>query len=126
MPFLGRKGVDGDAVLEGVDAGIVDQDVEPAERLQRLVDCRDHGRLIADVDGDGDGVGQLCGDATRSLAIDVGNDDGGAVFCQPVHRRPADRAGPSGDEGNPSFQVNVHTGLPSSWAAGRSCQKSRA
>ncbi len=38
MPLLGREGIDVDAILEGVDAGIVDQDVEPAEGVERRRD----------------------------------------------------------------------------------------
>jgi len=62
MPFRDREGVDLDAMREGVHAGVVDQDIEPAVGRERRFDGGIDHRRVADIDGAGDGVGQAGGD----------------------------------------------------------------
>ena len=107
LPFLGRELVDRHAVLEGVDAGIVDQDVDPPEPphdLARRPSRLRRGRPRPDAwpcptrRGGGRNLGQ----------VDIGVDHPGAVGGQGVGNRLADVPGGAGDQGHAVFQINFH------------------
>ena len=107
MPFLDREGVDVDTVGERVDAGIVDQDVEPPERGKRLFDAVLDGRLLADVHSTAMARGSS--PAARSApAVDIGDRDRRAAFGKAPGDRPADAGGGAGYEGNPAGEVGLH------------------
>ena len=96
--------------LVAEDAGVVDDDVEPAERLDRLVDHRPRAGERRDVAGVGDrltapatdhvddGLGDgLVGALTARRAAEVVDDDLGPGIGQ-LHRVPAPDAVPSASD----------------------------
>ena len=98
------------------DAGVVEQDVDPAEALDRVVDRLGHRGVVADVGDDGQAGAarsldrrpqrvQLLGRAHRVRRVgerrgDVQRDDVVAVLRQRERRRAALAVGGAGDEGD--------------------------
>ena len=83
IPFLYRKLVDGDAVRQCVDTGIVDENVEAAIPFHNRRDGVVYRCGEADVDCTGRSLFQFRCDAFGAFAIDVRNDDRGPVVGQP-------------------------------------------
>ena len=79
------NGIDIDAVGERVDAGIVDEDVEPPESAQRLLDRALDRRRVADVHLDGDGA---CGKRARRTAFAVSKSMSAITTAAPLAARP--------------------------------------
>jgi hypothetical protein len=94
------------------DAGVVEDDVELAEHVDRTL----HGGLDLAVDrdvdlhrGDGPRVARpldLGDDLLRLLEVDVGDDDLRALADELLDGRQADAAGPTGDEGDLVLQAH--------------------
>ena len=86
------------------NAGIVDEDVEPAEILRdvlhQLVDIDGRG-LVGLVGAGVDALGLQLGDDGFRLVGggDIADGDVGAFFCEGAGRRRADAARTAGDEG---------------------------
>ncbi len=78
-------------------AGVVDQDVEPAELPDRLVDRGVDRRLVADV----------AADQTVPPGVDVETDHAGAAPLQLGHGRRADPAGRARDDDAPSAHATT-------------------
>src|SRR5262249_44896366 len=108
VPFLDRKGVDVDTAGDRVDAGIVDENVDAAERGERVGDAAADGCLIADVHRHRDCARQLGGGLHRTLPVDIGDDDGCPVLGEALHNRPSDPGGGPGDEGDPAGKISPH------------------
>src|SRR5579883_279129 len=86
----------------GIDAGIVDDDVEPAEaRRCRLDDAKD-GRAIADIEDKGARLaarrGDLPGNALRRLAAAIGDRNGGSRESEEPGDGGTDAASRAGDQ----------------------------
>jgi hypothetical protein len=97
-----------------VDAGIVDEDVDPPELAARALDHRGEVGTLGDVGGGGDGASShlpyLGGGAFRAGAIQLGDDDVRAQLCQLERGGASDAAARAGDDGDLSFQL--HGGSP--------------
>ena len=90
---------------ELVDAGVVDEDVEPAERLLRLGEQALDVGLLRHVGLDGDGLAALAGDLGDDavgpfLAGGVVDDDGRPLGRQVPGDGGADALGRAGDDGD--------------------------
>src|SRR5690349_1192086 len=86
-------------------AGGVDDDVDAAERCDRLGEEPLHVQIVSDVGADGHSVAVVREDRIddrlgRTLVVEVTDDDGVAASRQAADRRPANAAGPSGDDGH--------------------------
>ena len=106
-----REGVDVDAVRDRVHAGIVDEDVEPAEGIQRILNrALDAGR-VANVHLDRNGLRERGREGLRLWGIDVSDHHGGAVGGKGGGDRPPDAARRAGD--NATSPLRSHfTGSP--------------
>ena len=105
VPVLGGHGHER---LESTDAGVVDENVEPAERGHRLIDHARDVELFADVRDNalhraGEGAQLLVGvlDASRP---DAAERHAAAALGQRLHDGEADAATPAGDERDPALQ----------------------
>ena len=89
--LLGQRG-------HGHDPGVVDEHVERPEALLDLVEERDQGRVVGDVDPEPEPAGAERGSRTlRQLAIQVAYRDARALARQRLGDRAADAAAASGD-----------------------------
>ena len=82
-------------------AGVVDDDVDAAERQHRGVDSRLHRGFVGDVGGDADrhiGVADLFGGGGGLFGIQVGDHHAGALGGQPGGDGLADARGGAGDQ----------------------------
>ena len=94
----------GDRPERAADAGVVEQDVEPAEALDGGADQRLDVVLLGDVGAQEQQpvrVGDLVDEALAVVGVEVADDDAGALGEEAQHRRPADAAGTTGDDGDP-------------------------
>jgi hypothetical protein len=71
-----------------------------------------HVQIVSDAGADGHGVAvvredRFDGRLGRTLVVEVVDDDGVAAGRQAADRRPADAAGPSGDDGHASCRRPV-------------------
>ena len=89
------------------DAGIVDDDIEPAEMRRDVVD--DIGDVVAVGDIERPGFCRaaaccdLAGDGLRGLGADIGDGDIGAVGREHKRRGAAHAAGGAGDKNGQAF-----------------------
>jgi hypothetical protein len=94
----------GPAPLRHVEAGAVDQEVDPAVLCQDLVSCLVHIGLIADIELDRLGLAALCGDlgddAFEFFLAATRNYHGPAVGRQKFRPRLADSAATTGHPGH--------------------------
>jgi hypothetical protein len=94
------------------DAGVVDQDVEPAQLAGQRLDRGAGRRPIGDVEAAHDGLAAGGGDQLRGLlrgilaAGEVDHHAGAAPGQRDAHR-PPDPARPAGDQGDPPLQPLV-------------------
>ena len=92
--FLGRQAPG--------DAGIVDEDVEPAEGGMGFGDDGGDRRLVGDIEGEGRRLAacrrDFIGDGFRRAAVDVGDRDAGARRGERGRRDPADAGAGAGDQ----------------------------
>ena len=95
-----RRGVHVGHVREEAHAGVVDQDVEPAERCDRPRDRGVRLRLLADVRADGvhararpPAADSFPRAASRCAVIAARDDDAGAGVEEPFGNREADARG---------------------------------
>src|SRR5205823_13952861 len=100
VPLRDRELVDGDAVRQGVDAGVVHQDVQPAPGAGHLGEDGVDLRGVTDVEGQRPAAGGAGGGGRGAGHVDVGVDDAGAVGGEGVGDGLADAAGGAGDEGD--------------------------
>ena len=103
----------------GLDAGVVERQVEPAEGVDCAFDQGGDLLLVGHVAGNSErlipGGGQLVGGGTKGLVVDVGEDNGSARFGEGLGSgKPHPGAGP-GDQGDLAGEVvgRVHQGFPS-------------
>ena len=106
VPALQREVDDGCDVLE---AGRVDEDVEPSVPLDDVGDHRPAGLGIGEVDRCGVGPRQAGRRLPSPGLVAVGDDDCCAVGCQDGCDRPADAAGAAGHHGD---SVGQRAALP--------------
>ena len=88
-------------------AGVVDDEVDAAERQHRLGERGADLLGIGDVDGDRHGdvaVADLGRDPLGRLGVDVGDDDARSLGGEAVGDGPADARAGTGDEGDPRRQ----------------------
>src|SRR5262249_42204629 len=105
------------------DAGVVDEDVDPAEPLGDLVDHAVDLGARGDVGGDGDAgaaVGaELVGQAPGGIGVEVVDDDRRAVAGELPADGAADATGGPGDDSD-AVDERVHedptSGIGSEWA----------
>ena len=107
IPFLTRELVNGDAMRQGVDACVIDDDVEPLAAF----DHGAHGGV--DLVGLGDIKSEsvastLAGGLLGGGEMDVGVENGGSVCGETIGNGFADAVGGSGDEGDLVFEVGLH------------------
>ena len=92
-------------------AGVVDEDVDGTEALDRLRDEVLTGGFIRYVRGDGDRSGpfafELVGGGLRPVAVDVGRHDGRPFARQAFRYAEAHAAPGSGDDSCPVFESHV-------------------
>ena len=92
------------------EPGIGDDDVDPAEPLDRAAQHLAHRRLVRHVGGNGmdqvvtRGLHQRPLGLAERLAVEVGDHDAGALGEQPPRHRPADPAGAAGHQRHPPRQ----------------------
>ena len=82
--------------LEMRQAGVVDDQVDPAEGEHGRAERRGHRVLVGHVGGDRRrhvGAADLGGGGLRLLQVEVGDDDAGALGGEPVGDRLADARG---------------------------------
>ena len=95
-PLVERDLLERAHLERGVEAGVVDEDVDRAAALDDLVDQPLHVGLVRDVGGDADAVrerrGRLLG------AVQVGDDDARALRRQALGDRAADALRRAGDD----------------------------
>ena len=101
--------------IGGEHTGIVDQDVELAEIVDRRIDARERGGLVGDVTGEGD--------RPAAIRVDIGDDVIDRVAGQAVDDDPcalagefagdglADPGAASRDDGDLSFEMTSHGNL---------------
>jgi hypothetical protein len=91
------------------DAGIVDQDVEPAELGHRLPHHLDHRRLVRHVGGDGHTVRadrpQAGGGRLHALQAPPGTDHARPCFRQRLGKHHAETRARAGHDGHAARQV---------------------
>ena len=86
-------------------AGVVDDEVDPAERQSRGVDRGLHGVGVGDVGHDRDRPVRAAdprGHLLRALGVQVGDHDARALGAEPLGDRLADARAGAGDQGHPS------------------------
>jgi hypothetical protein len=93
----------------GLDAGVVEREVEPTEAVDRAFDQGGDLLLVGHVAGDSErlipGGGQLVGGGTQRLVVDVGEHHGSARFGEGLGSgKPHPGAGP-GDQGDLAGEV---------------------
>ena len=106
LPFAEVKLVDRG---NGLDSGIGDEDIDPAERRDSLCDAIRRRCLIGDVDGDADrplGTAKLGGGRVGASLVEVGDDDFGALPRKQRRDPLADAARRAGD--NRYFIFKLH------------------
>ena len=92
------------------DAGVVDEEVEPAERLCGLAERRVHARLVGDVARDAERpAAHLGGGLLGALLVEHG--DGRARGLERPRDRPADALRGSGDDARPPLELPAHAGV---------------
>jgi hypothetical protein len=99
-----------------VDAGVVHEDVDDAERLHGLVEQRAHLLLVADVGLDDDGspsrlLDALAGTGGAVGVLEVAEDDIGTFLCELHSRRLADARVRTGDDRDLAVQLSCRHGL---------------
>ena len=92
-----------------VDAGVVDEDIDPAEFAYRPLDHRGDGGFVGDVGNHRDRLGAALlklGDRLVRLRF-IAPDDGdrGACFRKPARHAEADAAIAAGDDGHLAGEV---------------------
>ena len=95
--------------MHDLDAGIGDEDVDPAEGRDGLLDAGIDLLFVGDVHGDANsrlGVAELLSRVGRAVAFEVGDRHAAAGLDVALGDRMADAAGGAGDEGN--FAVEFH------------------
>ena len=86
--------------------GVRDDDVDAAEGERRLAVGVDDRRLVGDVGHDCDrGVAEFGGVLGGTFAVDVGDDDAGALGDERPGDGAADAAGAAGDQGDRSLEL---------------------
>ena len=88
-------------VAAPTDAGVVAEQVDPAEARHHGVGEGLHRRRVAHVGHDA-GDPELGGGGLESTGLDVGDHHGHALASQARRQRPADAAGPARDDRNPT------------------------
>ena len=115
----------------GLDARVVDHDVEPTEVGDRRVDHALEVLDLGDVRLDPDRRLSQAGDLALQLLLrllvgDVVDDDLGPLLGQRQHHRRADPGVATGDDGDLALQLLCHGAPPSRAHAGRSLERRRA
>ncbi len=102
------------------DAGIVEQDVEPAEATFRLGHHLRDVVFARDVDAHAQAA-DLAGGRGGAVPVDVGDDDLGAVGREQLRRRLALAGGAAGDDGDLARKIEeiecalFHSTRPRCW-----------
>ncbi len=100
-PVLARRG----EPLVDVARREVDEDVDPAEAVDRLGDERVDLPVVAEVGRDeGHAVAELVGEGSASLLVDVRDCDGGAGLVERAHDGASDERGTPGDDRRPAVK----------------------
>jgi hypothetical protein len=106
----------GDFQRRGVDAraGVVDEDVDSAEPLERRVEDVDHVVGDRDVGGREGGrclaLGEGLADGAAALGVTAGQHDTGPGVGQRLGESRSEASCPAGDDGDPAFEVEtVHS-----------------
>ena len=117
MRTVGRVEVDEQA--GDLDAGVVDQDVEPAELVDRLGDRGLPAGVVGDVEvHEAVALAERLGDLRPEVVLQVGDHDLGAGGGQRPGHALAEALGASGDEGLAAGQVEFGHGCSSVVVAG--------
>src|SRR5207247_4616645 len=94
----------GEPVVD-VRAGEVDEDVDPAEALGRLVDEQLDLRVVPDVGRAEQDIGaELRRELAAACLVDVGDGDARPGRLEPAHDRGSDERCAAGDDGCPAVQ----------------------
>ena len=113
VPLLHREGIDVDAVGDRVHAGIVDEDVEPAEDAQRFLEPRARSRACRGRPSrPRSAFGSVAAKACRLLDVDVGDHHGGAVGGEGRGDRAPDAVRRAGDERHLAAEIAPHRRPP--------------
>ena len=108
-PELVEIDVENAAVARRGAAGIVVQDVQPAEMLHGLLDRRSDAALVGYVGGDGEALSASAGDLLRDGfpggRIDLGGGDAGAFRGHRPRRSAADAGAGTGDQRDLAFKA---------------------
>ncbi len=102
-----------DESLDDAAAGIVHQDIQPAEPLDRQIDCRFRNAFRRQITGMTDNLGSkflaemLCR-LFELRTIHVRNNQFRTVARQPLRDRKANASGGAGDNGDVVFQFLIH------------------
>ena len=112
LPLLSRKAVDVDPVRQGVDPGIVDQDVEPPRPRQRRLNRPRNPVAIPHIKGKSKPLRQPSSNPFGARDVDVGNPDRRAAVRQPPRDTAPDLSRRTGHDGNPARQITPHRPLP--------------
>ena len=104
----------GERTERAADAGVVEQHVEAAEasRRRRSISASTSASSATSVRRNRSRSGSPTSStsALAVLGVEVADDDLGALGEEAQHRRPADAAGPSGDDGDPVGEHICHGG----------------
>ena len=96
--------------LPRVDAGVLDDDVEPAESRERQGDGRFGVGHFRDVGAD-EGHAEFVGSRLSGSSLAVGEHQAGAFLLEPQRNALADAARGADDQGDLAFQPSGHASL---------------
>jgi hypothetical protein len=109
IPLGMRKGVDVHPMVERVNPGIIDEDVEAPESPGAGRDSGLCGLPVTDVELDGDGVRQGRRDCARAVPVHVGDDHSCPIPGQKPRDGTSDCARGARDEGDLAAEIGFHT-----------------
>ena len=102
------------------EAGVVDEDVEPAELLLGDAHRFDHRVRLGDVEPARHGVApELRGDTAGRVEVEIGDDDAGALGRELAGDRRPECTGTTGDDGDPAVEPVRMDHDVASWGARR-------
>jgi hypothetical protein len=91
-------------------ASIVDQDIQPAKRVNRLLNCRFYGFSLRDIAGNGESLRtrllDLSGNLFAAFWINVSEHDARSIFGQAQRGGGTNTSTSSGDKGHAAIKFS--------------------